>query len=312
MDIDSQIEAILTEVKNLPTFRTHIEKTPLFLGRYTKIERLSRNERSVITLLKGEEEKQFVAKTFRLNRQNKSLGPTKEPLPAQKAITEFRIHSMAQHPYILPLIEAVYVPEKKKLHLILPRKEQNPLNPFLEVSSPLSDRNLLLRKFIYQISSALLYLKSRNITHRDVKLDNVLFDRKTNSFLLFDFSEAMEVASPDFLVHGSSGCVLFMAPECLRSKSPSGFNSIASDLWALGVCIFAIIFRDLPFRADNGLVGLFEEIASRQLKVDKLIARREEVDEKFVHLMLRMLERDVEKRVTLEEITSMSWLNDES
>ena len=60
-------------------------------------------------------------------------------------------------------------------NLILKNNEKDKLSPFQRVN------------FVYQILSALIYLEGKNIFHGDIKLDNVLYDRKANRLKLCIF-----------------------------------------------------------------------------------------------------------------------------
>lgn len=41
-----------------------------------------------------------------------------------------------------------------------------------------------------------------------------------------------------------------MAPEVLEEKDPAGFDGKRADMWAFGVSIYGILFKDLPFNSE--------------------------------------------------------------
>ena len=57
----------------------------------------------------------------------------------------------------------------------------------------------------------------------------------------------------------TEGTYYFFAPE-MCTKGP--FNAYACDVWALGVCLWAMVFGTLPFKAGNP-VELFELIQTQ-------------------------------------------------
>ena len=79
----------------------------------------------------------------------------------------------------------------------------------------------ICRRFFKQISEAFDYLHMRGIAHRDVKLDNVLIEDKTNMIKIIDFGFAA------FCQDGQKqkifcGTPSYMAPELVRKHEYDG------------------------------------------------------------------------------------------
>ena len=66
-----------------------------------------------------------------------------------------------------------------------------------------------------QVLSALDYLQSRGIAHRDVRSDNLLVNRE-GVVKLADFSNAVQVTQLNPMVSGAAGVVYWQAPEIRR------------------------------------------------------------------------------------------------
>ncbi len=98
--------------------------------------------------------------------------------------------------------------------------------------------------------SALEYAHARDIVHRDVKRENVLFDT-SNHPQLADFGIALSTAdtvritTAGFAV-GSSG---YMAPEQARGDAVDG----RADLYSVGVLAYELLTGELPFRSSDAL-----------------------------------------------------------
>ena len=64
---------------------------------------------------------------------------------------------------------------------------------------------------------------------------------------LADFGLATRLQAPDFRVHTVCGTPNYLAPEVV-AQSQEGF-SFASDIWALGVVTYFLVFGRPPFQA---------------------------------------------------------------
>lgn len=99
--------------------------------------------------------------------------------------------------------------------------------------------------------SALGYAHSRNIVHRDVKAENVLFDDADRP-LLADFGIALrkDWGGARMTATGLAvGSTAYMAPEQARGEMVDG----RADLYALGVLIWEMLTGRLPFEAQDAL-----------------------------------------------------------
>ena len=120
--------------------------------------------------------------------------------------------------------------------------------------------------FGFQIGSALSFLHSNSIIHRDVKPENVLVSLTVNNvvkFVLTDFGLARTCSSADACLT-FVGTQAYMAPEIFRMQRGyvAGYCSKA-DVWSLGVTMYACFTNELPFSfscspADGGTCSLSE------------------------------------------------------
>ncbi len=97
-----------------------------------------------------------------------------------------------------------------------------------------------------QIGGALDYAHSQGVIHRDIKLSNVMFDNQGNAYLV-DFGIAKLMQETSGLT--ASGAVIgtwgYMAPEQWRAENLAP----ATDQYALGVMIYALVTGHMPFDA---------------------------------------------------------------
>lgn len=97
-----------------------------------------------------------------------------------------------------------------------------------------------------QIVGAVYYAHSLNCVHRDLKLENILLDKKGNAKLT-DFGFTRECASRSQL-DTICGTTVYMAPELTQRKSYDGFKI---DIWALGVILYTMINGTMPFDEED-------------------------------------------------------------
>lgn len=102
------------------------------------------------------------------------------------------------------------------------------------------------RPILRKILSALAYLHSKRICHRDIKLENVLLDADLNPKLIdFGFSSFENEHASLTLFCGTPN---YMSPEIV-SKTP--YSGAQSDSWAFGVLCYRVLVGNFPFYNPN-------------------------------------------------------------
>ena len=93
----------------------------------------------------------------------------------------------------------------------------------------------------------LYYCHGKRIVHRDIKLDNLLFDDEGN-VKICDFGVSKLIKDPFELMTEQCGTPAYIAPEILKDK---GYRGFGVDIWSLGVCLYAMLYGTVPFKANN-------------------------------------------------------------
>ncbi|XP_061402877.1 serine/threonine-protein kinase par-1-like [Musca vetustissima] len=98
-----------------------------------------------------------------------------------------------------------------------------------------------------QIGSALDYMHSKDIVHRDVKLDNVLIYRSDFTRVkLCDFGESFQTGT---LVERRNEWLPYSPPEVLEIKPEGTYKADPShDVWQFGIVIFVCLTGCLPWQ----------------------------------------------------------------
>jgi serine/threonine-protein kinase ULK/ATG1 len=144
--------------------------------------------------------------------------------------------------------------------------------------------------FIKQILNGFKSLVQHNIIHRDIKLDNIMLQKKQikgNAIpKIIDFGFSSKTSLTDTML----GTPLTMAPEILDSKSYD--NKI--DIWSLGVVFYQLIAGKYPFTATN--ITDLRELYEQPIEFDFKIS------DSCKNLICEMLTIDVGKRISWEQL----------
>lgn len=152
---------------------------------------------------------------------------------------ELDILKNINHPNCLRLVKYYYTregnPEKEYLHIVSDRFPID-LSKFVNTANVVITDDLV-RIFAFQIFSALAYLHSIGICHRDMKPSNVLIDPDTGRLQLCDFGSAKPIRANDesvFYIATRS----YRAPELLFENVHYSFPV---DIWAAGCIISELV-----------------------------------------------------------------------
>ncbi|KAI8338892.1 kinase-like domain-containing protein [Chlamydoabsidia padenii] len=184
---------------------------------------------------------------------------------------------------------------------------------------PLSDQEK--KRLFSQLCDVVHYLhKQANVIHRDIKLDNILLDDDMN-IKLCDFGLAVyqtvtlthleTVAHPNSpLSSGDNddnnsapvgGSLAYCAPE--QIKSTRVLTCPKTDVWSLGVVLFAMFAGRLPFDDDYD-VRLRQSILSGQYTIPDRFSSG------LADLVSHCLDLDPTTRFSLDQIMNHSWLKE--
>lgn len=99
-----------------------------------------------------------------------------------------------------------------------------------------------------QIVEGLEVLHDNNIIHRDLKPENILIKFENNEVKITDFGISIGTQNDLFKTRtiGMAGTLPYMSPEQLEDQI-----DYRSDLWSLGVMLYEMITKQLPFTGSN-------------------------------------------------------------
>ncbi|KAJ5095805.1 hypothetical protein NUU61_005161 [Penicillium alfredii] len=149
------------------------------------------------------------------------------------------------------------------------------------------------RAIFRQVVSAIHHLHTKAlVVHRDIKDENVVLDGE-GRIKLIDFGSAAYIKNGPFDVF--VGTIDYAAPEVLQGKSYRGKEQ---DIWALGILLYTIVYKENPFYN-------VDEILDHPLRIPFL-----PFSEACIDLIRKMLDRDVDNRLTITEVLEHPWMMD--
>ncbi|XP_013833524.1 serine/threonine-protein kinase ULK3 isoform X9 [Sus scrofa] len=157
------------------------------------------------------------------------------------------------------------------------------------------------RVFMQQLASALQFLHERNISHLDLKPQNILLSSLEKPHLkLADFGFAQHM-SPWDEKHVLRGSPLYMAPEMVCQRQ----YDARVDLWSVGVILYEALFGQPPF-ASRSFSELEEKIRSNRVIELPL---RPLLSQDCRDLLQRLLERDPNRRISFQDFFAHPWVD---
>lgn len=148
-----------------------------------------------------------------------------------------------------------------------------------------------------EIIAGLAYCHSKNVAHRDIKLENIMLD-STGQAKIIDFGFATmssQMNKKTFLYCGTPN---YMAPEIVRRERYPGESA---DVWAAGVLLFMMLTGKFPFGSSKEQ-QVFEKIIKNQVEYP------EGISVECRDLLKGMLEPCWKKRVTSEMVLKHGWV----
>ncbi|TPX39716.1 hypothetical protein SeMB42_g06278 [Synchytrium endobioticum] len=211
------------------------------------------------------------------------------------------LKKLSKHPNINALIEVLDDLSEDNLYMIFELCEYGPVMKILPGQVVRSFSEDMARKYFTDVVLGLEYLHYQRIIHRDIKPENLLLtlDHKVQ-IADFGISHMFQEGEDDPLLDNKNTSPLFSPPEACATDTKN-IKGKAVDVWALGVTLYCFVHGCCPFE-DLGIIEL-----CRKITADEPIISRS-LSPTLRDLLHRMLQKDPNQRISLQEIKVHPWV----
>ncbi|KAI2799807.1 Testis-specific serine/threonine-protein kinase 4 [Blomia tropicalis] len=175
-----------------------------------------------------------------------------------------------------------------------------------------------VRRWFHQLLSAIGHIHSQGFAHRDLKLENLLFDSYYN-LKVSDFgfcspltnicedgkrkSQGMEQKSNRFREKRSytfCGSLLYCSPELILGRP---YLATINDVWSCGVILFVLLYGTYP--VNGNLVKSSKQFNFGSIEYPETIPISEECRQIFRHIFV-----PEKLRSNVEQLQCLKWVKD--
>lgn len=203
------------------------------------------------------------------------------------------------HPNILKLHEVI--DSQNAMHLVL---DYLPGGDLLSYCCMTPQPNLSepdVKQFIRQLLVTLVYMHSKGIVHRDLKLENILLQDKSgfDNFKIADFGFAIDHTRDTMLSKcGSPG---YIAPEIFKDQT----YDEKVDIFSVGVICYIMLYGERPFKGKS----VRRILKSNESGVCSFPSKHSRKVSIQATRFLKKLLSAVDERPTAQQALTLPWLS---
>ncbi|XDV20856.1 hypothetical protein PO909_026070 [Leuciscus waleckii] len=229
---------------------------------------------------------QVVALKFipKVGRSEKDLRSLKREIDIMRGL---------KHPNIVLLLDSF---ETERELVVVTEYAEGELFQILEDDGSLPENQVC--EIACQLVSALYYLHSHRILHRDMKPQNILLG-KGGVVKLCDFGFARAMSVSTLVLTSIKGTPLYMSPELVEEKP----YDHSADLWSLGCILYELHTGAPPFYTNS----IFQLV---QLIVRDPVKWPENMSQDCLSFLKGLLMKDPEKRLSWPDLLRHPFVAD--
>ncbi|XP_061712136.1 serine/threonine-protein kinase fused isoform X2 [Cydia pomonella] len=198
---------------------------------------------------------------------------------------ECDIQRTLEHPNIIRMIDSF---DTESELVVVTEYAEKELHSILAKEGCLNEEQV--KKITWDLVSALYYLHSHRVLHRDLKPQNVLLD-SSGCAKLCDFGLARIMTNSTHILTSIKGTPLYMAPELIDEKP----YDHQADLWSLGCIVYELMAGQPPF-CTMSILQLVRMIRHKPVQWPSFISKEAR------SFLQGLLHKDPMKRMTWPDI----------
>lgn len=209
---------------------------------------------------------------------------------------EIKILESIQHPGVINYLESIQ--SDKIIYIVMEHFQGKPLFDMIteKVESTGSFTEHEASKILKSILETIEYWHAKGIMHKDIKPKKILFNSEGQIKIVdFGFAKWESLSNFEML----SGTPFYLAPEVLK-----GIKNAKSDIWSIGVIMYALLSGHLPFVGDADAT-VFHKAIEGKWNFDQAVWKN--VSEEAIDLIKKMICTNVAKRYTAKQCLEHDW-----
>ena len=173
------------------------------------------------------------------------------------------------------------------------------------INSDIEIPEFKIKDIFKQIIEGVKFIHGKNVIHRDLKPNNILFlDKEKTHIVIIDFgiSGISNGLNKEII---KAGTFKFTPPEILSKNNFQSSNKI--DIWSLGVILYLMYFKKYPFDGENN-----KEIRKKVERDELKFPIGIKIRKSLVNLLRGMFEKNAKRRIDCNDHLFDLYFNDDS
>jgi serine/threonine-protein kinase ULK3 len=214
-------------------------------------------------------------------------------------ITEIRLLKTLKHQYIVEMKDFLW--DDKNIYIVMEYCNYGDLARMIKSRTVLPESTC--RIFLRQLSAALQYMRSNEVSHFDLKPQNLLLARSSTNVITlkvadFGFAQYLKLDEANTQIKGSP---LYMAPEILLKHC----YDCRADLWSIGIILYECLFGKAPYSSKT-----MQELLDKIKNLQKIqLPPNSKISAACEDLLTRLLKHNPEERISFEDFFNHEFLD---